>query len=309
MTQKEVDVIRPDATATIPGPDLNPHTPKRQGPAGSVDNHVHIFGEPNKVPLNPNTDYVPAEATLEQNEAMHKVLGIQRTVLVQPSPYGITNDFILEQVAALGENGRGVGVTDMSTPDADIEKMHKAGYRATRFNRASSGGTPMSELSSIAARVAPLKWHLEFFIPSASMVEVLPQISTLSIDVVIDHMGAPNPGLGGIEQPGFQALLEQLKNGKTWVTLSSAYRIDYGPAPWPKADPFARALIEAAPDRCLWGSDWPHPYLIESDKKSFSSMPNDGDLFDRLLAWTDNDDALLQKILVDNPVKLYDFST
>lgn len=307
MPLGEQDVIRPAAVATIPGPDLDTHAPQRRAPPGAVDNHVHVFGKPNGVPLNPKTDYVPAEATLEQNKAMHAVLGIERTVIVQPSPYGVSNDFERDQVQSLGKNGRGVCVTDMSTPDAMIEQLHQAGYRATRFNKASSGGTPMSELGAIAERVAPRKWHLEFFVPGASMVDMLPQIGNLPIDVVLDHMGAPSVALGGIEQPGFQALLELLKNGKTWVTLSSAYRIDYGTAPWPKADPFARALIAAAPDRCLWGSDWPHPYLIESDKTSFSAMPNDGDLFDRLIDWTDNDEALLQKILVDNPVQLYDF--
>ena len=306
---KEVDAIEPKAVADIPGPDLNVKTPHPKAPPGSCDCHHHIFGAPNKVALNPGRQYTPAEATLAQFRARSKVLGIENSVVVQPSTYGINNDFICAQVEALGENGRGIAVTDMTTSDADLEKLNKAGYMGTRFNVAASGGTPLSELAPVAERIAPMGWNIQFFLQvSKSMVELQGQISKLPVPVVIDHMGAPDLSVGGPEQPGFQALINLLKEGNTYVKLCGAYRLDFTGNPWPAADPFARALIEAAPEQCVWGSDWPHPYCIEPDGKTLAPMPNDGDLFDRLWDWTDHDEDLWKKILVDNPSKLYGFN-
>ena len=306
---KEIDVIEPDAVANIPGPDLNTKTPHPKAPLGSCDCHHHIFGAPSKVPLNPGRQYTPAEATLAQFRTRNKVLGIENSVVVQPSTYGINNDFICAQVEALGENGRGVAVTDMTTSDADLEKLNNAGYRGTRFNVAASGGTPLSELEPVAERIAPMGWNIQFFLQvSKSMVELQDQISKLPVPVVIDHMGAPDLSVGGPEQPGFHALINRLKEGNTYVKLCGAYRLDFTGNPWPAADPFARALIEAAPEQCVWGSDWPHPYCIEPDGKTLAPMPNDGDLFDRLWDWTDHDEDLWKKILVDNPKKLYGFN-
>jgi len=306
---KEVDAIEPNAVADIPGPDLNTKTPHPKAPPGSCDCHHHIFGAPNKVALNPGRQYTPAEGTLAQFRSRSKVLGIENSVVVQPSTYGINNDFICAQVEALGENGRGIAVTDMTTSDADLEKLNKAGYKGTRFNVAASGGTPLSELAPVAERIAPMGWNIQFFLQvSKSMVELQDQISRLPVPVVIDHMGAPDLSVGGPEQPGFQALINLLKEGNTYVKLCGAYRLDFTGNPWPTADPFARALIEAAPEQCVWGSDWPHPYCIEPDGKTLAPMPNDGDLFDRLWDWTDHDEDLWKKILVDNPSKLYGFN-
>ena len=130
---KVIDAIEPNAVADVPGPDLNTKTPHPKPPAGACDCHFHIFGAPNKVPLNPGRQYTPAEATLAQFITRSKVLGIPNSVNVQPSTYGINNDFICEQVEALGEHGRGVAVTDMTTSDAELEKLNNAGYRGTRF--------------------------------------------------------------------------------------------------------------------------------------------------------------------------------
>ena len=308
MTQ-EIDAIEPNAVTDIPGPDLDTKAPKRRAPAGASDCHHHIFGKANEVPLNPGREYTPAEATLEQFRARNKILGIENSVVVQPSNYGITNDFIREQVQALGKNGRGIAVTDLSTPDKELERLNDAGYIGTRFNVAAAGGTPLSELSAVAERIAPLGWNIQFFLQvSKSMVELKDQIAKLPVPVVIDHMGAPDLSQGGPEQPGFQALIELLKGGNTYVKICGAYRLDFHGEPWSKADPFARALIKAAPDRCVWGSDWPHPYCVTNVKGKLGPMPNDGPLFDKLLEWCDNDEGVWKKILVDNPSKLYGFN-
>jgi len=297
--QANPEALDPDAVATIQGPDLETKPPKRRAPAGSCDCHLHIFGKPSEVPLNPRRSYTPAEATLEQAAAMHAVLGIERMVIVQPSPYGTDNDFERRQLKTLGDKGRGVAVIDIGATDAELDALRAAGFRAARFNLASGGGTALNELDALAARVGEQEWHLEIFIDAAHLSDLAPQLAKLPTGIVIDHMGLPDAELGP-DQPGFQALLGLLAEGRTWVKVSAPYRIDTGPAPWPKADPFARALIGAAPERCLWGSDWPHT-------RPPGPMPNDGDLFDRLLAWTENDDQLLTTILVDNPARVYGF--
>ena len=305
---KEIDRIEPNAVANIPGPDMNVIKPKRKAPPGATDCHHHIFGAPNKVPLNSNRQYTPAEANLEQFLERNKVLGIHNSVVVQPSTYGVNNDFICEQVRALGEHGRGIAVTDLTTPEKDLENLNDAGYRGSRFNVAASGGTPISELGSVADRIKQFGWNIQIFMfVSKSMVELESQIAKLPVPVVIDHMGAPDLSVGGPEQPGFQALIDLLKGGNTYVKLCGAYRLDFTGNPWPAADPFARALIKAAPERCVWGSDWPHPYCIEPDMKTLAPMPNDGDLFDKLMEWCDYDEALWKMILVDTPAKLYGF--
>jgi len=184
-------------------------------------------------------------------------------------------------------------------PISKIEALHAAGFRAARFNLVSGGGTAVHNLDVVARRIAELGWHLEMFVDAARLADFALRLAKLPTDIAIDHIGLPNPELGP-DQPGFQALLALLWEGRIWVKLAGANRIDTGPAPWPKADPFARALIAAAPERCLWGSDWPHT-------RPPGPMPNDGDLFDRLLAWTENDDQLLTTILVDNPTRIYSF--
>ena len=311
--EHEADAIEPDAVADIPGPDLEIKTPKRRAPAGSCDCHLHIFGNPNKVKLNPKRDYTPPKATLAQLLVRNQILGIDRMVVVQPSTYGVNNDFIREQVETLGEHGRGIAVTDRSISEKVLEMLHKAGYRGTRFNLVSSGGPPLRDLRAMAERIAPFGWNIQIFLQiSKWMLELEDQIAKLPVPVVIDHMGAPDLSLGGPEQPGFQALLTLMKKGNTYVKLSGPYRLDYDGPPYSKADPFARALIAAAPDQCVWGSDWPHPYIrtmqsLTAGKPILGPMPNDTDLFDRLWDWTDHDEGLWRKILVDTPEKLYDF--
>ena len=292
-------IIEPNAVATIRGPDLDTKAPKRRAPAGACDCHLHIFGSPEKVPLNPVREYTPAEATLGQANAMLGVLGIERMVIVQPSVYGTNNDFGRSQVEAAKGSARGVAVIDADATDAELESLQGAGFRAARFNLASGGGAPESELGRVAARAAELGWHMEIHVKAAQLAELAATIQALPTNVVIDHMGQPDAD-AGTGQAGFQALLGLLSGGRTWVKLSAINRIDRGPAPWRKADPFAKALIEAAPERCLWGSDWPHT-------RPPGPMPNDGDLFDRLLDWTGDDEGLLRAILVDNPARLYGF--
>lgn len=283
----------------IPGPELEINPVSKRAPTGAADCHAHVFGPHGTVPLNPGRTYTPSLATLEQFQAMHAALGIERGVIVQPSVYGTDNEYSRLAVEAMGDNGRGVAVIDATCSTQEMDKMHESGFRGARFNLESGGGVDPEQLETVAATLAERGWHLQTYISAPTLHELAPRLLDLPVDTVVDHMGGPVPELG-IEQEGFQALLRGMAAGKFWVKISGAYRVDHGPAPWPAADQFAKALIEAAPERVVWGSDWPHPHLR-------GPMPNDGDLLNRLLSWCDGDDALLNQILVDNPARLYDF--
>lgn len=286
------------ATPDIPAAD--PARPPRQpAPAGACDCHMHIFGTPGTVPLNPARAYTPPAALLPDYRAMADTLGIARTVVVQPSVYGTDNACTAEAVAALGPAGRGVAVLDADAGDEELARLNGVGFRGSRFNLVTAGGVAVDQLATVAGRLAGHGWHLQTYATAAMLAELEPALRALPVDLVVDHMGGPDPAAGPA-QPGFQALLRLLDGGRTWVKISGAYRVDAGPAPWPQADAFAAALIAHAPERLVWGSDWPHPHLS-------GPMPNDGDLFDRLVAWCDADATLLRQILVDNPARLYGF--
>jgi len=285
---------QPDIPAAEPA-----GAPRRRAPAGACDCHMHVFGPPGTVPLNPVRDYTPAAASLDDYRSMAHTLGIDRTVVVQPSVYGTDNACSRAAVEALGDAGRGVAVLDDTVDAAELRRLHDAGFRGSRFNLVTAGGVAVERLGAVAARLAEHGWHLQTYITATMLAELAPALAALPVDVVVDHQGGPDPRAGP-QQPGFQALLRLIDGGRTWVKISGAYRVDHGPAPWPQADAFATTLIAHAPERLVWGSDWPHPHLA-------GPMPNDGDLFDRLLAWCADDDALLRQILVDNPARLYDF--
>jgi predicted TIM-barrel fold metal-dependent hydrolase len=162
----------------------------------------------------------------------------------------------------------------------------------------------LEDLEAIAARVAELKWHVQLHVDARNIEEVAPRLRALPVDVVFDHMGHI-PAAAGISHPGFQVMLGLMKQGKFWAKLSAPYRLSELPYPYDDVTPFARALIGAAPERLVWGSDWPHPAVPGHMPANFV-MPNDGDLLDVLQLWTD-DPAQQKKILVTNPRHLYDF--
>ncbi|MBT4045526.1 MAG: amidohydrolase family protein [Rhodospirillaceae bacterium] len=287
--------IEPD----IPSPHAVTTRPEAQAPLGAIDCHAHVFAAPGAHYLNPARGYIPPEATLANYQAMLATLGIQRGVIVQPSVYGTVNDCSREAVEAMEDSGRGVAVLDQTVSDDELQRLHNAGFRGTRFNLHSGGGVDLDELEIVARRIAELGWHIQCFIDHQTLIDLLPRFKKMPVDLVFDHLGQPDPGKG-VDQPAFRALLDLLGGGRAWVKISGAYRVDDSGAPWPLADKFAEALITAAPDQLVWGSDWPHPHL------QTSPMPDDGDLFNRLLAWT-GDKAVRQKIMVDNPTRLYDF--
>lgn len=272
--------------------------PRRRPPPGACDCHAHVIGPPARFPLSPTRGYTPPEASLADYEALLARLGLERAVIVQPSVYGYDNSCTLEAVRALGARGRGIAVLEPDVSDAALAELDAAGFRGVRFNLVTPGAPGAEGLEGLAARIAPLGWHVQLYVRAADLLQLAPRLEALPCPVVIDHMGAPALK-AGIGQPGFRRLLEMLVAGRAWVKLSGAYRVDPEGANHAAAGTYAKALVTAAPDRCVWGSDWPHTQWEEEP-------PDDAQLLDQLADWA-FDEPLWRAVLVDNPAKLYRF--
>ena len=229
---------------------------------------------------------------------MHRTLGIERAVIVQPSVYGTDNSVTLAAIKDYGPNCRGVAVVDEEITDDELASMHQAGIRGIRFNLLFSGGVDLEGLEKTAARVSVFGWHVQLLIDGPTLVEIEARLRTLGVPTVIDHMGYVQAD-EGLEQPAFGALLRLVGGGTTWVKLSGNYRLSKNRPEYQDVIPFARSLIRAAPERMIWGTDWPHPAMTEF-------MPNDGDLLDALDNYVDSDKQKAD-ILVTNPQVLYGF--
>jgi len=280
--------------------DPNPATPKDLPPAGACDCHSHIFGPVVEYPYAQVRKYTPPDASLSDYSHMLATLGLTRAVIVQPSVYGFDNRATLNAIQTLGENFRGVAVIDPETiSNAELDQMHAIGIRGVRVNQAYERSLNMDYLHRVVEKTRPLGWHLQLFVNINRFPDFKRELSNLPVDVVIDHMGyvATHEGLSN---PRFQDLLALLSEGKCWVKLSGAYRLTAQKSiPYSDVTLFAQALVDANPERCVWGSDWPHPHID-------IPVPNDGDLLDLLSTWVPNENSR-HRILVDNPAELYGF--
>ncbi len=271
--------------------------PKQHAPALSCDCHFHIFGPYDRYPLDAGRSYTPPPALVPQYLAMAETVGLQRMVVVQASVYGTRNDVTLDAVRQFGlDRARAVVVIDDSFADAALRQMHAQGVRGVRFNLVSGNGTPDEQLDALSQRLAPLGWHIQIYAEGERLAEIAPRLAKLPVEVVIDHCGGVKAALG-TAHPQFQALLRLLDGGRAWIKLSS-YRASSAGAPWTDVAANVRALAAAAPERCVWGTDWPHPGM--------DPVPEAGPLFDQFVEWVP-DAALRRRILVDNPAKLYGF--
>lgn len=282
------------------GPDPKPRKLLRTLPAGSCDCHFHVFGDDNGQPLSPHRSYTPPPAPLEAFQRVQKILGLSRGVIVQPSVYGADNSTTLAALKDAGSEYRGVVVIDTDTATETLWEMHRLGVRGVRVNLIFKSGVEVSDVAALAKKVAPLGWHLQLLIDITEFADLYETVVNLPVAVVIDHMGHM-PTSCGLGHPGFTDLLRLLKEGRAWVKLSGAYRFTASEdLPYNDVTPYARALIEANPNRLLWASDWPHPCIPVP-------MPNDASLLEMLFDWVENDDGLIRQILVDNPAQLYGF--
>lgn len=282
------------------GADPHPRAPRFRPPEHACDCHAHVFGPAGTYPFTHHRSYTPPEAPLAQYRALLATLGLSRAVIVQPSVYATDNRATLDAVNAGGAAFRGVVVVDESVPDKELEAMNAAGVRGVRVNLLFKSGLQVPNLRRLSARIAPFGWHLQLLVDVSKFADLRATLGDLPVDTVFDHMGHMPTSLG-VAHPGFQAMLHLLGGGRSWVKLSGAYRITAGTSP-PYFDvvPFARAIIATNPERVLWASDWPHPGITVP-------MPNDGDLLDLLSDWAP-DATARQRILSDNPAKLYGFS-
>ncbi len=284
-------------------PDRSPHQPAQASPAGTIDTHVHVFES--RYQLSPNRGYTPPDSTLQDLRDLHSALGVNRVVFTQPSVYGTDNSAILDAMAELNSKtpnrARAVIATGLDVSDSDLESLDKAGVRGIRLNTDNVGGMPidMDEIPRLCDRISPLGWHIEFLFPGADIVDLMPVFRSVTVKMSIGHFGY-QPASDGVDTPGFHALVELVKAGNTWVKISGANRVSATDLPpYDDVEPLAHALLEAAPDRIMWGTDWPHPNRYEAN-------PNDGDMMDSFNSWF-NDEDLRRRVLVDTPSHFYRF--
>lgn len=271
--------------------------PKLKAPANACDCHHHIYDA--KYPVDPKSVLRPGDALVQDYRAFQKRIGTSRNVVVTPSTYGIDNRVSLDAVASFGPQARAVVVVNDTISDAELRRMDEQGARGIRFNLAQAGATTPQMIEPLAKRVNELGWHIQINASAATILEIMPILERVPSPIVFDHL-AHIPQPDGINHPLFDKVRALIDKGRTWVKLSGAYAdTKIGPPTYADSTAVAQAYAKAAPERCVWGSDWPHPG--EREKK-----PNDAVLFDLLLAWAP-DEKTRHRILVENPSALYDF--
>jgi predicted TIM-barrel fold metal-dependent hydrolase len=230
-------------------------------PEHAADCHMHVIGPFDRYPLAAERAYNVPEAALEGHERMKRRLGVDRTVLVQASGHGFDNRAMLAALAELGGRGRAVAVLPSSASSRELESLDAAGVRGLRLNLVTlasrHGSDRVQALRDYERLLAPLGWHLQLFADARTLQALETAIRRCGVDVVVDHMGLPDAA-AGLEQPGFQALLRLMKGGHVWAKLAGADRITRRSGRLRDAVPFMRTLAELAPERLVWGSDWPH---------------------------------------------------
>jgi D-galactarolactone isomerase len=263
-------------------------------PAGATDTHMHIY-EPG-YPMAASAIIPPQDGPLADYKQLQARLGLQRVVVVQPSTYGLDNRCTLEAVAKVGADARAVIVANDQTTDQELEAFHKQGARGVRFFMMKGGPVGWEMLDGLAGRARDLGWHVQLQLDGRTLPDYMAQLDSIAGLLVIDHVGRfVEPVSTG--HPGFKALLRLVDRG-AWVKLSAPYESSKMDAPWSDIGALAKQLIERAPDRMVWATNWPHPMQ--------SPRPDDAPLLDMLLDWV-CDEATRTKILVDNPARLYGF--
>jgi 2-pyrone-4,6-dicarboxylate lactonase len=284
-----------------------PSKPQFKLPPGSVDAHCHVFGPGEQFPFAPERKYTPCDASADQLFALRDHLGFDKNVIVQATCHGADNSALLDALKRSSGKAKGVVTVKRNVTDEQLRVMHDAGVRGVRFNfvKRLVDFTPKDELMEIAARIAPLGWHVVIYFEAVDLPELWDFFTALPTTVVVDHMGRPDVNKP-IDGPEFELFVKFMReHPNVWSKVSCPERLSLGGPPalhgernaYRDVVPFARRIVESFPDRVLWGTDWPHPNLK-------GHMPDDGLLVDFIphIAITAE---LQRKLLVDNPTKLY----
>jgi predicted TIM-barrel fold metal-dependent hydrolase len=281
------------------GPDPNPRAPKLKAPPGACDTHIHLFGPAAKYPFAPDSPYTAHDALPETFIALQDRLGLATAVIVSPGGYGRDYSLLADTLARHPARFRGIALLRDDVPDAEIARLTRLGVRGMRMMSARRGRHVPNYSPGIAARVHEHGWHIQFYPHGVDIVDYADKLLALPNPIVLDHF-ASIPAKGGTDQPAVKAVLKMLDSGKVWLKLSGPMRCTDEPPPYPSLTPLARLFVRHAPERMVWGSDWPHVNL------DGMVMPNDGDLLDLLAEWVP-DQATRDRILVQNANTLYGF--
>ena len=277
----------------------NPSKPKYKPPAGAVDAHNHVFGPEAKFPFAPTRKYTPCDAPKEKLFALHDFLGFEKAVIVQATCHNTDNRALIDALVTSNGRAKGVAFIDESFTDAQLKEMDAQGIKGVRFNfiKRLVDSTPKDVMVRIANRIAKLGWQIVVYFEHADLDEMGPFLKSLPTTLVFDHMACPNVK-EGVNGKHFQKWLEALDQNKNWITkVTCPERFTLTGAPYDDVVPFAKTIVEAFPDRVIWGTDWPHPNMPKE-------APDDGIITDMIpkIATTAE---LQKKLLVENPMRLY----
>ena len=293
-TQSLAQQLVPNSSGTDPA--------KFKAPAGAADCHIHIY-DPRFRQQNPGRAS-PKNAAVDDYRLLQKRIGTTRVVVVTPRNYATDNRVTLDAVAQLGASAKGVAVLHPTVTDAELKALNDGGIRGIRFTLTDPAGAVVTwdMVEPLAKRVADLGWHVQFNLDGDQVVAQADLLERLPSQLVFDHMGHPTLP-AGVEHASFAVVRRLIDRGRTWIKLSGAYiNSEAGPPDYPEATKIAQAFVQAAPERMMWGSDWPHP-----GEQSKPTLPNDALLFDLLAAWAPQE-AARRRILVENPENLYGFA-
>jgi len=286
-------------SSPLPSYHASPSRPRLKLPRGACDAHVHVFGPQARFPFAPGRSFTPSEAPKEKLFALHSLLGIERCVVVQSNAHGFDNSVTEDVLADRRGAYVGIGLVPLTISEAELRRLDAAGFRGARFHfmRHLGAATPIEDIVEFGKRLTDVGWHLQLHFESSLVYSLAPVLLRSPVPVVIDHMARLDASKG-LDQPDFQKLRALLRDERFWIKVSGAERASRKGPPYEDAVPFARALVEDAGDRVLWGTDWPHPNLAH--------VPDDGLLVD-LLAAVAPSEAQRQALLVTNPERLYRF--
>jgi 2-pyrone-4,6-dicarboxylate lactonase len=278
----------------------NPTRPSFVPPLGAVDAHCHVFGPAGVFPYAPERKYTPCDAPKEKLFALRDFLGFSRNVIVQATCHGADNRALVDALKAANGLARGIATVRATVSDAELKALDEAGVRGVRFNfvKRLVDATPRETYVSIAERIAKLGWHIVVYFEAHELADLIPFLNSLPTKIVVDHMGRPDFAKG-VDHPDFRRFVDLMAaNPRIWSKVTCPERLSVsGPPAYDDFVPFAGALVQAFPDRVLWGADWPHPNMT-------THMPDDGDLVN-LIPRIAPSPAEQKALLVDNPMRLY----